>query len=289
VPVQQRRDRRAARAERAAVHVRPRRRRGNRPRPCDGDGGGRAGAIGHARGRHAPALRPVVLAPGIDIRWARCRATTRRRPRRCACVAGGRADRFAPPSARGHGRRRARRDLGAGQSVPLPPGPYERASLIAHYLKTKKPKSKLIVLDAKDAFSKQRLFQARLGRAVPRRAGVGAAVQGRRRDVGGRGDAHARDRFRTAPGKGRQRSSRRRRPPHRRRRGRCRRTGWCPIDPVTSSRSCSLASHVIGDARSPRDAEVGLRRELTGKTCAARSRSSSPAPRHPRPAHQHLL
>jgi sulfide dehydrogenase [flavocytochrome c] flavoprotein chain len=39
-----------------------------------------------------------------------------------------------------------------------PPGPYERASLIAHYLKTRKPKSKLLVLDAKDAFSKQRLF-----------------------------------------------------------------------------------------------------------------------------------
>ena len=41
-----------------------------------------------------------------------------------------------------------------------PPGPYERASLIAHYLKTRKPRSKLILLDAKDAFSKQRLFQA---------------------------------------------------------------------------------------------------------------------------------
>jgi NADPH-dependent 2,4-dienoyl-CoA reductase/sulfur reductase-like enzyme len=40
-----------------------------------------------------------------------------------------------------------------------PPGPYERASLIAHYLKTEKPRSKLIVLDAKDQFSKQRLFQ----------------------------------------------------------------------------------------------------------------------------------
>src|SRR5438552_18527631 len=40
-----------------------------------------------------------------------------------------------------------------------PPGPYERASLIAYFLKTKKPKSKLILLDAKDAFSKQRLFQ----------------------------------------------------------------------------------------------------------------------------------
>lgn len=40
-----------------------------------------------------------------------------------------------------------------------PPGPYERASLIAHYLKTQKPKSKLLILDAKDAFSKQKLFQ----------------------------------------------------------------------------------------------------------------------------------
>jgi sulfide dehydrogenase [flavocytochrome c] flavoprotein subunit len=41
-----------------------------------------------------------------------------------------------------------------------PPGPYERASLIAHTLKTRKPRSKLLILDGKDAFSKQRLFQA---------------------------------------------------------------------------------------------------------------------------------
>lgn len=40
-----------------------------------------------------------------------------------------------------------------------PPGPYERASLIANYLKSRKPKSKLVLLDAKDTFSKQRLFQ----------------------------------------------------------------------------------------------------------------------------------
>jgi sulfide dehydrogenase [flavocytochrome c] flavoprotein subunit len=39
-----------------------------------------------------------------------------------------------------------------------PPGPYERASQIAHYLKTKKPKSKILILDAKDKFSKQGLF-----------------------------------------------------------------------------------------------------------------------------------
>jgi hypothetical protein len=40
-----------------------------------------------------------------------------------------------------------------------PPGPYERASLIAAYLKAQKPKSKLIVVDQKDAFAKQALFQ----------------------------------------------------------------------------------------------------------------------------------
>lgn len=41
-----------------------------------------------------------------------------------------------------------------------PPGPYERASLIAHYLKHNKPKSKILILDAKDSFSKRGLFQA---------------------------------------------------------------------------------------------------------------------------------
>ena len=39
-----------------------------------------------------------------------------------------------------------------------PPGPYERACLIAHYLKTRKPKSKLVIIDPKNAFSKQELF-----------------------------------------------------------------------------------------------------------------------------------
>ena len=39
-----------------------------------------------------------------------------------------------------------------------PPGPYERASMIAHYLKTNKPKSKVLILDSKSKFSKQGLF-----------------------------------------------------------------------------------------------------------------------------------
>src|SRR4051812_308590 len=47
-------------------------------------------------------------------------------------------------------------------AAPLrcPPAPYERASLIAHYLKAKKPRSKVLVLDAKDGYSQQKLFEA---------------------------------------------------------------------------------------------------------------------------------
>ena len=40
-----------------------------------------------------------------------------------------------------------------------PPGPYERAAMVAHYLQQHKPRSKVLLLDAKDSFSKQALFQ----------------------------------------------------------------------------------------------------------------------------------
>ncbi len=45
-----------------------------------------------------------------------------------------------------------------------PPGPYERACMIAHFLKTKKPRSKLIILDAKRMFSKQAAFEEAFNR-----------------------------------------------------------------------------------------------------------------------------
>ncbi|MCG6896472.1 MAG: FCSD flavin-binding domain-containing protein [Thiocapsa sp.] len=48
--------------------------------------------------------------------------------------------------------------VGPPNPFRCPPGPYERASQIAHYLKAHKPKSKVIILDAKQAFSKQGLF-----------------------------------------------------------------------------------------------------------------------------------
>ncbi|MBS9405679.1 FAD-dependent oxidoreductase [Halomonas sp. TRM85114] len=41
-----------------------------------------------------------------------------------------------------------------------PPGPYERASMVAHYFTQHKPNAKVLILDAKDNFSKQGLFTA---------------------------------------------------------------------------------------------------------------------------------
>lgn len=40
-----------------------------------------------------------------------------------------------------------------------PPGPYERACMIGHFLKTNKPKSKLLVFDAKKTIAKQAVFE----------------------------------------------------------------------------------------------------------------------------------
>ena len=48
-----------------------------------------------------------------------------------------------------------------------PPGPYERASLIADYLHREKPRSKVLILDAKDGFSKQGLFREGWERLYP--------------------------------------------------------------------------------------------------------------------------
>src|SRR5439155_15995512 len=102
----------------------------------------------------------LVLAPGIDIRWGALPGYNE-----------AAAEKMPHAWRAGEQTTLLRKQLEAMEdgglvvmSVPAnpfrcPPGPYERASLIAHYLKTKKPKSKLIVLDSKDAFSKQRLFQ----------------------------------------------------------------------------------------------------------------------------------
>ncbi len=129
-----------------------------------------------------------------------------------------------------------------------PPGPYERASLIAHYLKNHKPKSKLLVLDAKDAFSKQRLFQNAWKELYPDHLEwVGLASGGKTTEVSvkdmtvvtefGRHKADVANII----------------PPQRAGRiaadcGAADRSGWCPIDPVTFESKLRPNVHVIGDA-----------------------------------------
>ena len=103
----------------------------------------------------------LVLAPGIDIRWDALPGYDE-----TAAEVMPHAWKAGEQTMLLRGQLEAMADGGTvvisapANPFRCPPGPYERASLIAYYLKTKKPRSKVIVLDAKDSFSKQRLFQA---------------------------------------------------------------------------------------------------------------------------------
>lgn len=129
-----------------------------------------------------------------------------------------------------------------------PPGPYERASLIAHFLKTRKPRAKLIVLDAKDAFSKQRLFQQAWQALYPgiiewvslSNGGRVVEVDVGARTLVGEFQRYAVDLANVIP-------------PQRaaavaRDSGLADRSGWCPVDPVTFESRLQPGIHVIGDA-----------------------------------------
>lgn len=129
-----------------------------------------------------------------------------------------------------------------------PPGPYERASLIAHFLKTKKPKSKLILLDAKDKFSKQPLFQAAWKALYPGVLEfVPLSAGGQVASVDAKTKTFKTDfeTYKAAVGNVI--------PPQRAARiavesGCADKTGWCPIDPVTFESRLVPGVHVIGDA-----------------------------------------
>ena len=101
----------------------------------------------------------LVLSPGIDFRWGavdgyieaaaevmphayKAGEQTMLLRQQLEAMQDGGVVIIAPP----------------GNPFRCPPGPYERACQIAHYLKHNKPKSKIIIIDAKDKFSKQGLF-----------------------------------------------------------------------------------------------------------------------------------
>ncbi|NPU10789.1 FAD-dependent oxidoreductase [Bradyrhizobium sp. 83012] len=151
-----------------------------------------------------------------------------------------------------------------------PPAPYERASLIAHYLKTHKPKSKVLILDAKDSFSQQKLFEQAWQQLYPGMIERIALSQGGRVtgvDVGTRtvitefGNYNP-DVANIIP-------------PQKAGRiaviaGAVDRTGWCPIDAATFASKLVPDVHVIGDAclggGIPKSAGAA---QAQGKACAA--------------------
>jgi sulfide dehydrogenase [flavocytochrome c] flavoprotein subunit len=129
-----------------------------------------------------------------------------------------------------------------------PPAPYERASLMAHYLKARKPRSKVLILDAKDAFPQQRLFENAWKELYPGMIERIALSQGGRVvSVDPASNTIVTD-FGTYPAKVANVI-----PPQKAGRiaeiaGAADHTGWCPIDPVTFASKLVADIHVIGDA-----------------------------------------
>jgi len=129
-----------------------------------------------------------------------------------------------------------------------PPGPYERASLIAYYLKKAKPRSKLIVLDAKDSFSKQRLFQNAWQQLYPgllewvslSNGGKVTSVDVRSLTLVTDFANYKADVANVIPS---QRAG-----SIADLAGVADRTGWCPIDPVSFESRLQPNVHVVGDA-----------------------------------------
>ena len=159
----------------------------------------------------------------------------------------------------------------AAPAAPLrcPPAPYERASLIAHYLKARKPHSKVLILDAKDGFPQQRLFEEAWKELYPGMIERVSLSQGGRVTsvdpatntiVTDFGNYTAQVANVIPPQKA----------------GRIAEiadtvdnTGWCPIDPMTFASTLVPDIHVIGDACMgggiPKSASAA---NAQGKACA---------------------
>ncbi|HKD26787.1 MAG TPA: NAD(P)/FAD-dependent oxidoreductase [Xanthobacteraceae bacterium] len=128
-----------------------------------------------------------------------------------------------------------------------PPASYERASLIAYYLQTRKPRSKLVVLDAKDTFSMQRLFENAWQEFYPNlewvpvsSGGNPTAVDATAMTVSSDFDTYKAAVANVIPPQKAGRIAERA--------GTADRTGWCPVDPITFESRLVPGIHVLGDA-----------------------------------------
>ncbi|MBF0586015.1 FAD-dependent oxidoreductase [Prosthecochloris sp. N3] len=135
-----------------------------------------------------------------------------------------------------------------GNPFRCPPGPYERASLVAHFLKKYKPNSKVIILDDKEKFSKQGLFMKGWQRLYS------DIIEWRSGSMGGKISAVDADAMTVetefGPEKGGVINVI---PPQMagkiaRDAGLTDSSGWCPVNPITFESTIHPGVHVIGDA-----------------------------------------
>lgn len=129
-----------------------------------------------------------------------------------------------------------------------PPGPYERASLVAWYLKQHKPRSKVLILDANENMSKQPLFleawealyPGMIERIKLSDGGRVMRVEPMTRTLHTELDEYRANVANVIP-------------PHvaadiARETGLADDTGWCPVDPMSFESTRVPGIHVIGDA-----------------------------------------
>jgi sulfide dehydrogenase [flavocytochrome c] flavoprotein subunit len=213
----------------------------------------------------------LVVAPGIDVRLAAIEGYDER-----AMDAMPHAWKAGPQT------ELLRRQLAAMEdggtviitvpSMPYrcPPGPYERASLIAYDFERNKPRSKVLILDANDSFPKQELFQdgwASLYPGMIERVPGNAGGQVTAVDVGARtvitadGSKHRGDVVNLIPPEkaGAIASVA----------GLTDETGWCPADPRALASKKHDGIHVIGDASSAGLPKSGTLANSEAKVCAA--------------------
>lgn len=149
-----------------------------------------------------------------------------------------------------------------------PPAPYERASLVAHYLKKNKPKSKILIVDTSDSFAKQELFINGWEKLYPgmiewiKNSPVKQANNKSMEIVTGSGESYKGDVINLIPpqqaGLILQRS------------GLTNKNGWCDVNQKTFESSKQKNVYVIGDSSVAGDMlKTGHAANSQAKVCAA--------------------
>ncbi|MGF1562611.1 MAG: FCSD flavin-binding domain-containing protein [Geminicoccaceae bacterium] len=135
-----------------------------------------------------------------------------------------------------------------------PPGPYERACLVAHYFKQHNPSAKILILDPKDKHSKQGLFQEAFSKYYPGMiewvpGGFGGTITavdpGSMMLISSDGDEHTADVANVIPAQVAGLIARDA--------GLTDDSGWCPIEAATMASTMADSVYVVGDACIPGD------------------------------------